>query len=297
MEPLPFVKMHGLGNDFVVFDARRQSLELSADQVRAIANRNTGVGCDQLIIMEPPRDGAADVFMRIRNADGSEVEACGNATRCVASTVMKERGANTIVIETVVGLLHATAAADDGGNDLITVDMGPVRLDWQDIPLAQAMDTLHLGIEEGPLRDPVGINVGNPHAVFFVDDVESLPLETVGPRVEHHPLFPARINVEAVQVLSPTRLRMRVWERGTGITRACGTGACATLVAAHRRGLAERTAEVVLDGGTLRIEWNDQDHVLMSGPAATSFAGTLDCSLDYGDRITGITMTGLRGLR
>ncbi len=275
MEPLPFVKMHGLGNDFVVFDARRQALDLSVDQVRAIANRHTGVGCDQLIIMEPPRNGAADVFMRIRNADGSEVEACGNATRCVASAVMKERGADTVVIETVVGLLHAK----DGGNDLITVDMGPVRLDWQDIPLAEAMDTLHMGIEEGPLLDPAGVNVGNPHAVFFVDDAESIPLETVGPRVEHHPLFPARINVEAVQVLSPTRLRMRVWERGTGITQACGTGACATLVAAHRRGLAERAAEVILDGGTLRIEWNDDGHVMMSGPAATSFAGTLDRSL------------------
>nr|MBC8158936.1 diaminopimelate epimerase [Alphaproteobacteria bacterium] len=207
MEPLPFVKMHGLGNDFVVFDARRRTLELSADQVRAIADRNTGVGCDQLITMEPPRNDAADVFMRIRNADGSEVEACGNATRCVASVVMKERGANTVVIETVVGLLHATAS----GNDLISVDMGPVRLDWQDIPLAKAMDTLHMEIEEGPLSDPVGVNVGNPHAVFFVDDVESIPLETVGPLVEHHALFPARINVEAVQVLSPTRLRMRVW--------------------------------------------------------------------------------------
>lgn len=275
MEPLPFVKMHGLGNDFVVFDARRRALDLSVDQVRAIADRHTGVGCDQLIVMEPPRNGAADVFMRIRNADGSEVEACGNATRCVASVVMKERGADTVVIETVVGLLHAK----DGGNDLITVDMGPVRLDWQDIPLAEAKDTLHMGIEEGPLRDPVGINVGNPHAVFFVDDAESIPLETVGPRVEHHPLFPARINVEAVQVLSPTRLRMRVWERGTGITQACGTGACATLVAAHRRGLAERAAEVILDGGILRIEWNDDGHVMMSGPAATSFAGTLDPSL------------------
>ncbi len=274
MDPLPFVKMHGLGNDFVVFDARRRALDLSADQVRAIANRHTGVGWDQLIIMEPPRKGAADVFMRIRNADGSEVEACGNATRCVASVVMKERGADAVVIETVVGLLHATAKSD-----LISVDMGPVRLDWRDIPLARSMDTLHLGIEEGPLRDPAGVNVGNPHAVFFVDDVESIPLETLGPRVEHHPLFPARINVEVVQVLSPTRLRMRVWERGTGITQACGTGACAALVAAHRRGLAERTAEIVLDGGTLHIEWNDKDHVIMSGPAATSFTGALDCSL------------------
>ena len=275
MTGLPFIKMHGLGNDFVVFDARHQPLELSVESIRAIADRRTGVGCDQLIVMEPARSERADVFMRIRNADGGEVEACGNATRCVAATVMKEKGAARAVIETVVGLLEAESAT----NDLVSVDMGPVSLDWRDIPLAREVDTAHLGITVGPLADPVAVNVGNPHAVFFVDDAEAVPLETVGPQVEHHELFPERINVEVAQVLSAGEIRMRVWERGVGITQACGTGACATLVAAFRLGLTGRAAGVRLDGGTLKIEWLENDHVLMTGPAAVSFRGTLDESL------------------
>jgi diaminopimelate epimerase len=275
MTGLPFAKMHGLGNDFVVFDARHQPLELSVESIRAIADRRTGVGCDQLIVMEPARSERADVFMRIRNADGGEVEACGNATRCVAATVMKEKGAARAVIETVVGLLEAESAT----NDLVSVDMGPVSLDWRDIPLAREVDTAHLGITVGPLADPVAVNVGNPHAVFFVDDAEAVPLETVGPQVEHHELFPERINVEVAQVLSAGEIRMRVWERGVGITQACGTGACATLVAAFRLGLTGRAAGVRLDGGTLKIEWLENDHVLMTGPAAVSFRGTLDESL------------------
>ena len=275
MTGLPFAKMHGLGNDFVVFDARHQRLELSVDSVRAIADRRTGVGCDQLIVVEPARSGRADVFMRIRNADGGEVEACGNATRCVAAAVMKEKGTTRAVIETVVGLLEAEAAT----NDLVGVDMGPVSLDWRDIPLAREVDTAHLGITVGPLADPVAVNVGNPHAVFFVDDAEAVPLETIGPEVEHHELFPERTNVEVAQVLSAGEIRMRVWERGVGITQACGTGACATLVAACRLGLTGRAAQVRLDGGTLGIEWLENDHVLMTGPAAVSFRGTLDVSL------------------
>ena len=275
MTTLPFTKMHGLGNDFVVLDVRRQPLELSDDQVRAIADRRTGVGCDQLIVVEPPRNGSADIYMQIRNADGGEVEACGNATRCVATTIMKEKDSDRAIIETVIGLLDARAA----GSGLVAVDMGPARLDWRDIPLARAMDTTHLEITVGPLADPVAVNVGNPHAVFFVDDAEAIPLESVGPEVEHHELFPQRTNVEAAQVLSSNTIRMRVWERGVGITRACGTGACATLVAACRRGLTGRAAEVHLDGGTLGIEWRDDDHVLMTGPVAVSFQGTLDESL------------------
>jgi diaminopimelate epimerase len=275
MDALPFTKMHGLGNDFVVFDVRQRPLNLTPEQVRALADRKTGIGCDQLIMIEPAKDSRADAFMRIRNADGSEVEACGNATRCVAKVIMCEGSSDRAIIETVVGLLKAS----DGNEGLITVDMGPIRLDWRDIPLARDMDTLNLGIEAGPLRDPVGVNVGNPHAVFFVDDVESIDLETFGPQIERHELFPRFTNVEAVQVLSRDRLRMRVWERGTGITRACGTGACATLVAARRRGLADRAADVILDGGTLHIEWSEDDHVLMSGPTAISFAGTVDESL------------------
>ena len=275
MTGLPFAKMHGLGNDFVVFDARHQRLELSVDSVRAIADRRTGVGCDQLIVVEPAQSERADVFMRIRNADGGEVEACGNATRCVAATVMKEKGTPRAVIETVVGLLEAESAT----NDLVGVDMGPVSLDWRDIPLARKVDTAHLGITLGPLADPVAVNVGNPHAVFFVDDAEAVPLETIGPEVEHHELFPERTNVEVAQVLSAGEIRMRVWERGVGITQACGTGACATLVAACRLGLTGRAAQVRLDGGTLGIEWLENDHVLMTGPAAVSFRGTLDESL------------------
>ena len=275
MSGLSFTKMHGLGNDFVVLDARRDPVALTAGQARAIADRRTGVGCDQVIVIEPPRNGRADVFMRILNADGGEVAACGNATRCVAAGVIGEKGTQAAVVETLAGALRAEATEDG----LIAVDMGPAGDGWRDIPLAEARDTLHLGIEEAPLGDPVAVDVGNPHAVFFVDDVAAVPLETCGPAIENHPLFPERANVEAVQVLSRRELRVRVWERGAGITRACGTGACAALVAAHRRGLADRCADVVLDGGTLGIEWLASGHVLMTGPTVTCFTGTLDASL------------------
>jgi diaminopimelate epimerase len=275
MTSIPFMKMHGLGNDFVLLDARRQFFDLGVDQVCAIANRHTGVGCDQLIIIEPAKNKGADVLMRIYNADGGEVSACGNATRCVAATVMKERGTTHAVIESAAGLLDVKAM--NGG--LVSVDMGPANLDWRDIPLVREMDTAHLGITVGPLQNPVAVNVGNPHAVFFVVDAGAVPLECVGPEVEHHELFPERTNVEVAQVLSPDEIRVRVWERGVGITQACGTGACATLVAACRRGLTERAAKIHLDGGTLSIEWREDGHVLMVGPVATSFHGTLDDSL------------------
>jgi len=273
-----FIKMHGLGNDFVVIDARRQPLAMDNAQARAIADRKTGVGCDQFIVIEPPKNGTADAAMRIRNADGGEVEACGNASRCVAQLLMRERGTSRVAIDTPAGLI----VAEDAGDGRVAVDMGPARLEWREIPLARAMDTLHLDLALGPLRDPVGVNVGNPHAVFFVADAEVIDLETLGPQLEHHPLFPERCNIEAATVLSPTRIRMRVWERGVGITRACGTGACATLVAAARRGLTGRKAEVVLDGGPLEIEWLSDGHVRMTGPVATSFTGVLDESLARG---------------
>lgn len=272
---ISFRKMHGLGNDFVVIDARARPLALDAAMAQRIADRRTGIGCDQLIVIEPAKAGIADAFMRIRNADGGEVEACGNATRCVASLLMAEKGQDHVVIETVVGLLDAEAA--DGGR--IAVDMGPAQLDWRDIPISEAIDTLHLGIALGQLSDPVGVGMGNPHAVFFVPDAEAVDIAALGPPLEHHKLFPARANIEVAQVLSPTRIRMRVWERGAGITRACGTGACATLVAAVRRGLTERKASVILDGGELEIEWMRDGHVMMTGPVATSFTGTLDAQL------------------
>lgn len=275
-DAIPFVKMHGLGNDFVVVDARQHPFAPDAPMVRALSDRRTGIGCDQLIIIEAATAvGEADVAMRIRNADGGVAGACGNATRCIASLIMDERASEHVIIETVAGLLEAERTP--GG--LISVDMGRVALDWRDVPLSEPADTLHLGISAGPLVDPVALSVGNPHAVFFVDHVERIPLEMFGPVIERHPLFPEFTNVEAVEVLSRERLRMRVWERGAGLTRACGTGACAALVAAVRRGLAERKAEVVLDGGTLTVEWLRDNHVLLTGPAATSFRGVMDSSL------------------
>lgn len=270
-----FVKMHGLGNDFVVLDVRQSGLTLSAAAVRAIADRHRGVGCDQLIVVEAARGATSDAWMTIYNPDGSESGACGNATRCVAWLLMGQNGSDRVVIETRAGLLDAEAR----GDKMVAVDMGAARLDWREIPLAEAVDTLHLGIAAGPLADPVAVSMGNPHAVFFVDDVAAIDLAAVGPGLEHHPLFPERTNVEIVQVLGPETLRMRVWERGAGITQACGTGACATLVAAARRGLTGRKAEVVLDGGSLFIEWLADDHVLMTGPVALAFSGILDPGL------------------
>ena len=269
-----FLKMHGLGNDFVVFDARGVPLDLSVAAVRAVADRRTGVGCDQVIVIESPRSTGTAAFMRIRNADGSEVSACGNASRCVAALLMAEVGSDQVVLETRAGRLEANRSA--GG---ITVNMGLARLDWREIPLLEPADTYCLDVGVGPLFGPVAVSMGNPHAVFFVPDVDDVALAEVGPVVEHHRLFPERTNVEIVQVLTSGRLRLRVWERGAGITRACGTGACAALVAAARRGLSPRTATVELDGGVLDIVWREDGHVLMTGSVASSFSGRLDQDL------------------
>lgn len=274
---LPFRKMHGLGNDFVVLDGRRAPLRFTKETASAIADRRTGVGCDQILILEAPKD-SGDAFMAIRNSDGSEVQSCGNGSRAVARVLFEETGKDKVVIETLAGPVIATRAP----NGMIAVDMGPARTEWQRIPLSHANDTLHIGVGEGPLQDPVGVNMGNPHAVFFVDDVGAVDLACVGPKIENHPLFPERTNVEAVQVLDRGHLRMRVWERGSGITQACGTGACATVVAAARRGLSDRTAVVTLDGGDLHITWRDDNHVIMTGPAEESFRGTLDAHLARG---------------
>jgi diaminopimelate epimerase len=275
MNGLAFTKMHGLGNDFVVLDARARRIALGDAAARAIADRRIGVGCDQLLVIEPPTNGRADAFMRIHNADGGEVAACGNGTRCVASLLLGETGRERVVVETSAGLLQAWGEADGA----ITVDMGEPRLDWRDIPLAAPADTLHLDVSAGSLRDPVGVGMGNPHAVFFVDDAEAVALDILGPELEHHPMFPERVNVSVAQVLPQAagrdRIRLRVWERGVGLTRACGTAACAALVAAHRRGLTGRRADVILDGGPLAMAWRDDRHVSMSGPCTTSFAGRL----------------------
>lgn len=271
----PFIKMHGLGNDFVVIDARAEPLALAPAEIRAIGDRRTGVGFDQLLIIEPPRSPGADAFMRIANPDGSAAGACGNGTRCVADLLLRESGRQATVIETVAGLL--VAERESAGR--IKVDMGEPRLDWRDIPLAQAMDTNHLDLAVGSLGDPCAVSMGNPHVVFFVPDTASVPLDRLGPEIEHHPLFPRRANVNVAQVIDARQIRLRVWERGVGLTRACGSGACATAVAAHRRALVGRSVDVRLDGGLLTIEWRLDNHVYMTGPIAISFTGEIDETL------------------
>lgn len=269
---LPFVKMHGLGNDFIVIDARYIPFSPTAEQARFLADRRRGIGCDQIIVLEPARMPESGVFMRILNADGSETSACGNATRCVGWLIMNETCAASTVIETKAGLLQVWKVSDA----VVGVDLGPPGLAACDLPLSTDCDTLHLPLTEGPLTDPVGVSTGNPHAVFFVSDIEEVDLPTLGPRIEHNPLFPERVNVEIAQILAPDRIRMRVWERGTGITDACGTGACATLVAAVRRSLTGRSADIVLDGGVLSVEWRESNgHILMSGPVTWSFRGVM----------------------
>ncbi|MCZ4282397.1 diaminopimelate epimerase [Kiloniella laminariae] len=266
-----FIKMHGLGNDFVVIDARQEPFNPTEKQSRLIADRRFGIGCDQFIIIEPAVHQDADIFMRIRNADGGEVGACGNATRCIASLIMQETARDHVTIETLAGLLHARQSH----KNLVTVDMGPARLEWQEIPLAEERDTLNIGIKLPPLKNPVGVNMGNPHAVFFVEDAEAIELDALGPRLEHHPLFPERANIGVATLIGKNHLRLRVFERGVGITSACGTGACAAAVAAARRGLTDREVQVDLDGGSLHINWLDSGQVLMTGPVSIAFRGEI----------------------
>ena len=265
-----FIKMQGLGNDFVVFDGRTASVALDPARLRAIADRRSGVGCDQIIVIGPGADGA-DAGMEIRNADGSFAEACGNGARCIALLLMDESGRDRVTIDTAAGAIECRRA----GDGLIVVDMGPARLEWRDIPLAREMDTLELDLGYPDLGPAVAVGMGNPHAVHFVDDAEAVDVAGLGPRIEKHDLFPARTNVEFAEVTGRDRIRLRVWERGVGITLACGTGACATAVAAARRGLTGRCVEIALDGGDLHIEWRDDGHVLMTGPAGISFRGVL----------------------
>jgi diaminopimelate epimerase len=266
-----FLKMHGCGNDFVVFDERKGALGLTPALAAAIANRRTGVGCDQFIVIEPAGDGA-DAFMRIRNPDGSEAGACGNATRCVAWLLAAETGRDHQVIRTISGDLVSEVLPDGR----VRVDMGPVRLDWRDIPLARPMDTLDLDLSLGPVLHPAAANMGNPHATFFVPDIAATPVAELGPALEHDALFPERANIGFAQILAPDRMRLRVWEREAGLTLACGSGACAAVVNAARRGLTGREATVVADGGELTIFWREDNHVLMTGPVATSFTGEID---------------------
>jgi diaminopimelate epimerase len=268
-----FLKMHGLGNDFAIFDARTFPLPVDADAARLIADRKHGIGCDQVIIIEKAKDAAA--FMRIFNADGGEVESCGNAARCVAFLLMGEMEQTEVTLATAGGPLVCTMA----GIEEVTVDMGPPRFDWREIPMAQAVDHVSFALplpdtDYAALDAAAALSMGNPHCVLFVRDAAAAPVSELGPRIEHHPWFPARTNVEFVERLGPDRLRMRVWERGAGITLACGTGACAAAVAANLRGLSARKVTIALDGGELVIEWRESDdHVLMTGPVRFSFAG------------------------
>jgi len=275
MRRIAFHKMHGLGNDFVVFDCRRDDIAIDAETARALADRHTGIGCDQLILLEPPRQPTAQIFMRILNADGSEAAACGNGTRCIARLIAEETGEKAVRIETLAGLLDAELLPDRR----VAVDMGPARTFWRDIPLARAMDTLYVDLATGGLPNPACTSIGNPHATFFVDDADAVDLAMLGPLLEHDALFPERANIGVATVHGPERIRLRVWERGAGITQACGSGACAALVAACRRGLTGRHATVVLDGGDLEILWRLDGHVVMTGPAALAFEGSVDLAL------------------
>ena len=274
---LSFRKMHGAGNDFVVVDTRARA-PLTPAEARALADRRLGVGCDQVIGLEAPREEegqGADIFMRIRNPDGSEAGACGNATRCVAELLRTETGKTSIAIRTISGLLPATFH----GDGVWSVDMGVPRLGWRDIPLDHPCDTLAIPLEIEDLRSPAALSMGNPHATFFVDDLTHLQIETIGPKLEHARLFPERANIGFARIDAPDRIRLRVWERGAGLTLACGSGACAALVNAHRRGLAARRAEIEMDGGTLTLTWRDDGHVLMEGPVALVFEGELDAAM------------------
>lgn len=251
---LPFMKMHGLGNDFVVLDARAGAIKITASLARALGHRRTGIGFDQLALIE---DGPGDVHLRFWNADGSTSAACGNATRCIARYVMMKTGKTRLHLTTERGDLYAV----DAGGGLTSVNMGPPQLAWDEIPLAEEMDTLELPIE----GTPVATGMGNPHCTFFVEDAEAIPLDTFGPRYEHHPLYPERANVQVVSVIGPDHLRMRVWERGVGVTLASGSSSCAVAVAAARRGLTGREVRIDLDGGMLQVDWRD-DGVWMTGP-------------------------------
>lgn len=262
-QDLAFMKMHGLGNDFVVIDARTRPVEMTAGLAAALADRNRGVGFDQLAVIDERETGPHLTFF---NADGSTAAACGNATRCIARHLMQDLGQDQLTLTTDRGAL----ATCDAGNGLTSVNMGHPLLDWAEVPLAEAMETLHLPIEGAP----TATGMGNPHCTFFVDDAEAVDLTTFGPAHEHHPLFPERTNVQVVHVLGQDHLRMRVWERGTGITLASGSSSCAVAVAAHRRGLTGRDVRIDLDGGVIQISWKD-DGVWMTGPTRHVFTGTL----------------------
>ena len=276
---IPFLKMNGLGNDFVVWDAREAPVRLDPQAIRQIGARDGGIGFDQMITVERSPAGA-DAFMRIHNRDGGEVDACGNATRCIGRLLMEESGGTAATIETNAGLLKALATDSPRR---VTVDMGRPRFAWNEIPLAEEFhDTRAIELQIGPIDAPIlhtpsVVNVGNPHAIFWVRDLDAYDLSRIGPMLENHPMFPERANISLAHVLSDKEVEIRVWERGVGLTRACGTAACAVGVAAARDLRTGRKVRVLLPGGPLDIEWRESDnHILMTGDTEVEFEGLLD---------------------
>ena len=280
MNPLVFKKMNGLGNDFVVLDARQNALAISEAQARAIADRQSGIGCDQLIVLE--KTSAADVRMRIWNAEGGEVQSCGNASRCIADLLFDENKTDTATIITKGGLLVATKA----GDRLVTIDQGLPKFGWKDIPLSEAFaDTRHIELQYGPIdapliHSPSVVNVGNPHCIFWVDDLDVVDLGKAGPMLENHPLFPERANISFAKVVARDHVILKVWERGAGLTKACGTAACATMAAGHRIKIIDAACKMTLPGGDLLMSVRESDgHVLMTGPVEYEFDGVLPAGM------------------
>ena len=265
----PFIKMHGLGNDFVVLDSTKNQYNINKTSIQLIANRRFGVGCDQVIEMR--HSDKEDIYMKIYNADGTEAAACGNAARCIAGLLFASSPKKEVSIETVAGVLKAKSEE----NGLIKVDMGKPKFFWKDIPLS--MNISDINFEELALKNGLAINIGNPHIVFFVKDLDAVDINRIGPLIENNSLFPEKVNVEICQLENRKKIKVLVWERGAGNTLACGSGACAALVAAYKNSLSEPQAEIVLDGGSLNITWNigSDEHVIMSGPIAVSFLGDL----------------------
>ena len=272
----PFIKMHGLRNDFIIVDGRREPYRPSAEEIIRICDRHAGVGGDELLIVYPPESlpesDNAYAFVRIFNPDGREVEACGNATRCVGWLFLQESQNEEVVVGTLGGRLACRGA----GEKQVAVEMGKMRTAWQNIPLAHEMDTLHLGIGAGPLQDPVGMNIGNPHAVFFVDDLDAVAMGVYGPQLQVHPLFPEEANIGVAQLIDSKTIKLSVWERPGTLTTACGTGACVAVGAAHRRGLTDaKHMTVIMPAGSVEIELREDDTVVMTGPVEICYAGYL----------------------
>ena len=278
---IPFIKMHGLGNDFIIFDNINNPILHEINFIKKISNRRLGIGCDQILMIE--NTNVKKIFrVKMYNSDGSETGACGNGTRCVADYIMQEFAQDHLSIETESGLLKSWRSTENPNH--IAVDMGPVHLDWADVPLARKVDTLAVDLGLRAPAPAICQSVGNPHAVLFVDDAESVDLNAIGPELEHHPLFPDRANISVVNQIGSDQFRMRVWERGGGITLACGSGACAVGVAVHRSGRGSRSTEIIMDGGSVFIDWHDDGtaggRVIMRGPATFVFDGILCANLD-----------------